>query len=121
VVLRQSIPSCHWATQTLGDIRGRREDLIYDTRNRLVSPATVSIHFWGFTHLKQFQFIQEGQGSYQVVVNGARGHYRDEAFVEKARIFLGEDARVAVVHLDPIPNLPSGKYALIISRYRPSA
>ncbi len=121
VVLRQSFPTCGWETQTLGDIRGRREDLIYDTRDRLVSPATVSIHLWGFTQLKQFQFIQEGQGTYQLVVNGAKGHYRDEEFVEKARIFLGEDARVAVVHMDPIPSLPSGKYALIISRYKPSA
>lgn len=121
VVLRQSTVTCGWQSATLGDIRGRREDLIYDTQDRLVSPAAVSVHLWGFTQLKQFQFIQEAKGTYRLVLNGAKGIYQDAAFIEKLRIFLGEDAVVSVVHMDHIPSLPSGKFALIISHHTPSA
>jgi phenylacetate-CoA ligase len=121
VVVRQPSAACGWKTQTLSEIEGRREDLIYDTKDRLLSSSLVDLHLWPYTHLKQFQFIQEGKGQYQLVLNGAQGHYRDEEFIDLAKGFLGSDASISVVHVDQIPLLASGKFKLVVSRYTPTA
>jgi phenylacetate-CoA ligase len=119
VVVRQAAPSCGWRTETLSEVEGRRLDFIYDTRDRLLSPAVVCNHFWPFTRLKQFQFVQEAQGQYRIILNGALGKYEDATFVELAKGFLGADASVSVVHVDQIPQLASGKFMVVISHYRP--
>jgi len=119
LVLRQPSPACGWDTETLREVEGRRVDFIYDTRDRLLSPAVVSIQFSPFTRLKQIQFIQEAQGQYQIVLNGAREEYRDEEFIDLARSFLGAEAAISVVHVDRIPLLASGKFQQVVSRYRP--
>ncbi len=120
VVIRQPSAACGWATETLSEVEGRRDDFIYDTKDRLLSPSMPALHFWPFTELKQFQFIQEAKGQYQIVLNGAHGHYRDEVFVDLAKGFLGLDASVSVVHVDQIPVLASGKFKAVMSRYKPS-
>jgi phenylacetate-CoA ligase len=119
VVVRQPSAACGWKTDTLSEIEGRREDFIYDTQDRLLSPSVPGLHFWPFTRLKQIQFIQEAKGQYQIILNGAREHYRDEEFVELAKGFLGADASVSVVHVDQIPLLASGKFKAIVNRYSP--
>lgn len=121
VVIRQAASACGWATETLSDIEGRREDFIYDTQDRLLSPSVPGLYFWGFTQLKQIQFIQEGKGQYRIVLNGASEHYRDQAFIDLAKGFLGEDAAVSVSHVDEIPMLASGKFKAIMSLYKPAA
>ncbi len=120
VVVRQSSPSCGWRTETLSEVEGRRLDFIYDTQDRLLSPVVVCNHFWPFTRLKQFQFVQEAKGQYQIILNGAIGQYEDAPFVELAKGFLGTDASVSVVHVDQIPQLASGKFMVVVSRYRPA-
>lgn len=120
VVIRQPSAACGWTTETLSEVEGRREDFIYDTKDRLLSPTVPGLYFWPFTELKQFQFILEAKGKYQIVLNGAHGHYRDEVFVDLAKGFLGLDASVSVVHVDQIPVLASGKFKAVVSRYTPS-
>jgi phenylacetate-CoA ligase len=119
VVVRQSTTSCGWRTETLSEVEGRRLDFIYDTRDRLLSPVVVCNHFWPFTRLKQFQFIQEAKGQYQIILNGAIGQYEDGAFVDLAKGFLGADASISVVHVDQIPQLASGKFMMVVGHYRP--
>jgi phenylacetate-coenzyme A ligase PaaK-like adenylate-forming protein len=119
VVLRQPSAACGWITATLGEVEGRRVDFIYDTQDRLLSPAVVSIQFSPFTGVRQIQFIQEAKGQYQIVLNGGGAEYRDETFIELAKGFLGEEAAVTVVHEDQIPFLASGKFQQVVSRYRP--
>ena len=121
VGVRQDSAACGWATGTLREVEGRRVDFIYDTRERLLSPYVVCNHFWPFTRLKQFQVIQEDRGRYQILLNGARGQYGDDEFIGLAKGFLGEDAAVSVVHVDQIPLLSSGKFKLVVNRYRPPA
>jgi phenylacetate-CoA ligase len=120
VVVRQASPSCGWGTETLGEVEGRRLDFIYDTQDRLLSPVVVCNHFWPFTRLKQFQFIQVARGQYQIILNGAIGQYEDATFIELAKGFLGAEALVAVVHVDQIPQLASGKFMVVVGHYRPS-
>ncbi|WP_306589632.1 phenylacetate--CoA ligase family protein [Geothrix sp. 21YS21S-4] len=121
IVVRQPSAACGWATDALSSVEGRRMDFIYDTMDRLLSPAAVCNHLWPFTRLKQYQFIQEAKGRYEIVLNGADGNYRDEQFVDLMRNVLGSDADVRVTHVDRIPSHASGKFMQIVSRYRPSA
>lgn len=121
VVVRQASPACGWATETLSDIEGRREDFIYDTQDRLLSPSVPGLYFWRFTQLKQIQFVQEGKGRYRIVLNGASEHYEDQEFIDLAKGFLGEDAAVSVTHVDEIPMLASGKFKAVMSHYTPAA
>jgi len=121
VVIRQPSAACGWTTETLREVEGRRLDFIYDTKDRLLSPVVVGNHFWPFTRLRQFQFIQEARGEYQLILNDADGQYRDEEFVDLAKGFLGADASISVVHVDQIPLLASGKFMVVVNRYRPSA
>jgi phenylacetate-CoA ligase len=121
VVIQQTSAICGWQTKTLQGIEGRRLDLIYDTQDRVVSPYVLCSSFWSFTQLKQYQFIQEAKGQYKVVLNGPKGVYKDETFIDMARGFLGPDASVSVVYVDEIPLLASGKFMQVASRYRPPA
>ncbi|HJV48215.1 MAG TPA: hypothetical protein VJ549_02970 [Geothrix sp.] len=121
VVIRQNQATCGWATETLQDVEGRRLDFIYDTEDRPVSPFAVCTLFWPFTELKQYQFVQESKGRYQIVLNGADLHYKDEEFIRLARNLVGANAVVSITHVDEIPLLSSGKYRQVASHYRPSA
>lgn len=121
IVIRQPAAACGWATETLQEVEGRSMDFIHDTKDRLLSPVVVCNHFWPYTRLKQFQFIQEGRDRYSLVLNGAQGHYRDEEFIALARSFLGPDAFISIVHVDQIPQLASGKFSVVVNRYRPLA
>jgi len=120
VVVRQATASCGWKTETLKEVEGRKLDFIYDTQEHLLSPCLVCNQFWPYTHLKQFQIIQEARGQYQIVLNGAKGHYRDVEFIDLAKSFLGSEAAVNVVHVNQIPQLSSGKFSVVVNRYRPS-
>ncbi|HLP30834.1 MAG TPA: hypothetical protein VK150_05695 [Geothrix sp.] len=120
VAVRQTSASCGWATETLGELDGRRQDFIRDTQDRLLSPAVVSTHFWRFTGLKQFQFIQEAKAQYRIILNGADPQYTDADFVAMARRFLGPEADIAIEHVEEIPLLASGKHMPVVNRYRPA-
>jgi len=121
VVLRQPFAACGWTTETLGEVEGRQVDFLFDTQDRLLSPYVVCNHFWPFTNLKQFQVVQEARGQYRLILNGAKGHYQDETFIELAKSFLGSDADISMEHVDRIPLLASGKFSMTVSRYRPQA
>ncbi|GLH74835.1 capsular polysaccharide biosynthesis protein [Geothrix limicola] len=121
IVIRQNHATCGWATETLQDVEGRRLDFIYDTEDRPISPFAVCTLFWPFTELKQYQFVQEAKGRYEIVLNGANLHYKDDEFIRLAKDLVGADAVVSVTHVDQIPLLSSGKYRQVASHYRPSA
>jgi phenylacetate-CoA ligase len=120
VVTRQASAACGWSTETLSGIEGRRLDLIYDTRDQLVSPFALCSSFWPFTGLKQYQFIQEAKGTYRIILNGAKDQYQDDEFIEMAKGIVGSDAAVSVAHVDQIPQLASGKFVSVLSHYRPT-
>jgi phenylacetate-CoA ligase len=120
VAIRQASAACGWVTETLGELDGRRQDFIRDTQDRLLSPAVVSTHFWRFTGLKQFQFIQEAKAQYRIILNGADPQYTDADFAAMARRFLGSDAAITIEHVEEIPLLASGKHMPVVNRYRPA-
>ncbi|HEX9011454.1 MAG TPA: hypothetical protein VF804_13880 [Holophagaceae bacterium] len=118
VVIRQPGAGCGWSTATLQEVEGRRLDFIYDTGDRLLSPVVVCNRLWPFTGLTQFQFIQEGQGQYTLVLNGADPLEKDGTFIELVRGIVGADAAVTIRRIDRIPQLASGKFRAVVNRCR---
>jgi phenylacetate-CoA ligase len=121
IVTRQAHAACGEPTNTLREVEGRRVDFIRDIEGRLLSPYFVCNHFWAYTKLKQFQFVQESPEDYQIILNGGHGQYPDEEFIALAKRFLGQDARVTVAHVDQIPLISSGKFKLVVNRCEPLA
>ena len=107
-----------WTTK-LKTIQGRRVDVIYDTQGNRLTAHTWSVYMWKFDKLKQYQFIQNGEKDYVLKVNGAKGVYKDEEFVEHLKSILGHDANVTIEHVNGIPLLASGKFKKTVCNYCP--
>ncbi len=98
-------------------IEGRKQDLIYNTKDELISSFAITHIMIGLTHIKQYQFIQEDKGMYSLKINAP---YREEDklfFIKKLKDLLGNDATVEIEYIDEIPLLSSGKRQRIVSKY----
>lgn len=106
--------------RVITSIEGRVLDFFYDTQDRLLSPSAITVQMWKFDRLRQFQFIQDGRAKYLLKVNGARGVYEDDDFIEVIENIVGKNANITIEHVDGIPQLQSGKFRQVICNYRPS-
>lgn len=106
--------------RVITSIEGRVRDFFYDTQDRLLSPSAITVQMWKFDRLRQFQFIQDGRAKYLLKVNGARGVYEDDDFIEVIENIVGKNANITIEHVDGIPQLQSGKFRQVICNYRPS-
>lgn len=106
--------------RVITSIEGRVLDFFYDTQDRLLSPSAITVQMWEFDRLRQFQFIQDGRAKYLLKVNGARGVYEDDDFIEVIENIVGKNANITIEHVDGIPQLQSGKFRQVICNYRPS-
>lgn len=104
----------------LTTIEGRKTDVITDTIGNIVSSHVVTNTFWLFPDIIQFQFVQNGQKNYKIVLNTGGGKsslkHSDE-LVAKLKTYLGEDAEFTFEYVDEVPVLSSGKRRYIINNY----
>lgn len=100
-------------------VQGRRVDTIYDTKGDRLTPISICNYMWGYTKLKQYQFIQEGAKKYTLKVNGAEGVYTKNEFERTLKDILGHDAEIDIQFVDTIPVLASGKFKKTICNYKP--
>lgn len=102
-------------------VEGRRVDFLYDVRGHRLSPGIILNTLWKYNDIKQFQFIQTGEGTYTIKVNcGHPAYARSQDLVADLRSFLGEEARVTLELEEGLPLLASGKRKSIISHWSPS-
>jgi phenylacetate-CoA ligase len=109
---------CGWHSQSLSSVKGQMADLIYDSKGTRKSPYNISVLMWPFDKLLQYQFIQESAKQYTLKLNGAEGHYEDAEFMKVFKDFLGQDAEIAIEHVNEIPVLASGKRKEIVCHYK---
>lgn len=95
---------------------GRKIDIIYDIYGNVVSPHKVSVVFWNYSELKQFQFIQEGKNKYKVLLNIKDHFERENELKETLKFILGKEANININIVDNIPPLPSGKRKYIMNK-----
>lgn len=95
---------------------GRKIDMVFDSKGNAISPHKISVSFWNFPELKQFQFIQEGTRSYKVVLNIREQFNRQEELMDTLKSILGENAKITFEVVEDIPTLNSGKRKYIINK-----
>ncbi|GAA4241039.1 CoF synthetase [Winogradskyella damuponensis] len=103
-------------------IEGRKMDLIYDSKGNMMSSFVVYTKFYKYYHLlKQYQFIQQGEKTYDIKLNlqGDTFPFEDDLIADIKSDF-GEDAVIHIIYVDEIPALASGKRRKVINNYKKS-
>ena len=102
----------------LTDVSGRQDEIIYDTAGNMISPHFVALQFRSYDRLTQFQLIQDSFDQFTLKLEGARGLYSDNDFINTVRQLVGINCVVKIEHLDKISHLSSGKFKKVICNYK---
>lgn len=103
-------------------VGGRRVDYIFDTKGKLVSPYVINTPMHEFLEIQQYQFIQEGEKDYTMLLNMKDGNFfkREGEMLMMLKFYLGEDSKICVKYVDEIPVLKSGKRKQVVNNYKPA-
>jgi phenylacetate-CoA ligase len=102
--------------KALTNFGGRKIDLVYDSDGNLLSPHKISVTFWSFPELKQFQFIQQGSNKYLVKLNVKADFTRQNELKEKLLALFGDGSIISFEYVDDIPVTGSGKRKYIVNQ-----
>ena len=102
-------------------VGGRRVDCIFDTKGNMVSPYVINTPMHEYLEIQQYQFIQEGERAYTMLINLKDGGVfeREDKMTIMLKNYLGEDAEIVVKYVNEIPVLKSGKRKQVVNNYRP--
>ena len=93
----------------LKELYGRRGDMIYDCKGRIVSPFVLLNGLSMAKGINQYRFIQEDVTKYTLWLNGDRQVIDEKAILDFISPYFGEEAEITVEYVDEIPVLSSGK------------
>lgn len=102
-------------------VEGRRVDFIYSTSGDLISPYVINTPMHEFQDISQYQFIQNGEKNYKMLINLRQGlseFGREGDMRAMLKSFLGFDANIEVEYVDEIPVLKSGKRKQVVNNYK---
>lgn len=94
---------------------GRKMDMIYDADGNYVSPHKISVSFWGFKELSQFQFIQEDKKNYRVLIIVSDTFNQENNLINNLQSILGKTANIKIDYVKEMPVLKSGKFKYIVN------
>jgi phenylacetate-CoA ligase len=103
--------------QFLSKVEGRKLDLLYDTKNNLISSFIVYKNMWKYPEIIQYQLIQEGEKDYTFKINIRETFTHEVQLVDEFKLYLGSDARLKVEYVSEVPLLTSGKRKKIVNNY----
>ena len=101
--------------KTIDDFGGRKRDMIFDCKGNHLYSSVLSIGFDQFPEVRQFQFIQESPVQYRIKINTSNEFKGKDELVKWLKDFLGQEAEIAIEHVDEIPILESGKRKMVIN------
>lgn len=101
----------------LNRIEGRKMDFVYNTEGEMISPHLINTIFYNyFGFIKQYQFIQVKEKEYVVKLNLESDFFEHEKeLIEAIKNEFGKAAKVAIVYVDEIPLLSSGKRKKVVN------
>lgn len=109
------------AVLELQKIMGRQLDAIYDTKERMLTAHTWSVHMRKYHKVRQWQFIQHGKKNYELILNDPERHYTQEDYTDTVLGILGKDAELTLTYVEEIPVTASGKFKNTVCYYQPKA
>ncbi len=102
-------------------LEGRKMDLVYDTKGKLISSFIVYTKFHKYYELlKQYQFVQLNKKEYLIKLNIQDYFDFEKELIEDIKIDFGEDATVTIEYVNEIPAISSGKRKKVVNLYSPS-
>jgi len=103
--------------KSLSSVDGRYMEKFIDTQGRYVIPMMLinCLPDSERTKLRQYQFVQEGAGMYALNAVPRDERIAKQLIVANMKNVLGEDAQIRINYVSQIPNLPSGKYGIMIN------
>ncbi|WP_346243615.1 hypothetical protein MKZ19_19880 [Shouchella clausii] len=102
--------------KAITDFGGRKIDIVFDVNGSIISPHKISVSFWSFSELKQFQFVQEASDSYKVLLVPYNEFNREKELKNTLKEIVGENAKIEIEIVSSIPSLKSGKYKYIVNQ-----
>lgn len=102
-------------------VEGRRVDFIYSTIGELISPYVINTPMHEFQDISQYQFIQNGERDYKMLLNlrpGLTSFVRENDMIVMLKSFLGNDANIEIEYVNEIPVLKSGKRKQVVNNYK---
>jgi len=103
--------------KAISDFGGRKIDMIYDCDGNVVSPHKISVSFWAYPELKQFQFVQQNETEYFIKLNVDKKFVKEVELKNKMLSLLGEEAIIYIEQVEEIPALSSGKRKYIVNNW----
>ena len=105
----------------MGEIYGRRADMIFDTVGNTVSPHAIDNTMWNIQgNVKQWQFIQEDKKNYKILYTADDKELALIGIKEKLvkiQKILGDDAVFEIEYVENVPVLSSGKRKAFVQKY----
>lgn len=101
--------------RAITDFGGRRIDAIYDCDGKRLTPHIITVHFWVFPEIIQYQVIQETKQRYTVKLNVRQEFKQQDELHTILRTILGKQAEITIEFVDEIPVLSSGKRKYIVN------
>lgn len=103
------------AEPTIERLEGRKVDLLYDTKNKVITSHIITVNMWKYDELRQYQFVQKQFGKYVFRLNPWSTFPREAELIKEFKGYLGEDADIKIEYVDEIPLLASGKRKLVVN------
>lgn len=101
----------------LKEVGGRKMDLIYDTKGRLMSSFIITNNMWLFPEILQYQFIQHDKKIYEFKLNVKwNREIKEKELLSIFKPLFGKDSLIKISYLDEIPLLASGKRKKVINK-----
>ncbi|OMP31646.1 phenylacetate--CoA ligase family protein [Mangrovimonas sp. DI 80] len=96
-------------------IEGRKMDMIFDASGNFISSYFV-YNILKYPHVKQYQFIQEGDKNYVFKLNVEEAFNSENDIKEEFLNHLGPSAEITFEYVNEIPLLSSGKRKFVINK-----
>ena len=104
-----------WPVMT--KLYGRSLDIVYDVEGNPVQPMAFSRVLKNFSDIKQWQFAQTGERTYEIRICFRTGEEKD-AILAQVKAIVGEGADVEIVPVEDIPVLRSGKKKPVVQEWK---
>lgn len=101
--------------RAISNFGGRKCDMIFDAQGNLLSPHVITNLLWSFPEIRQFQFVQQSNTVYKILIQCDDTFSREQALREALHELLGSNAAITVECVSEIPTLRSGKRKYIVN------
>ena len=104
----------------LDNLIGRKSDLIYRTDGTIIDfYNSIPEQIFNNPNLLQWQFIQEGEKKYKLILNlKEKGRYNKDEYEKSIKNLLGQDGDIEIILVDKIPILQSGKFRPVLNNWK---